>query len=104
MGIRRVPLPLHDPSPPAAPSHRDRTPRPGQALPAPVRQLIEFLYDTLLCRRRFSDLVATDEARQTPAPRRAPLTKGGRRCPTTWPTPPRPSWPPASDAVISPPS
>jgi hypothetical protein len=50
MGIRRVLLPLHDPYPPAAPSDRDRTPRPGQALLAPVRQLIEFLYDTLLCR------------------------------------------------------
>jgi len=50
MGIRGVLLPLHNPYPPAAPSDRDRTPRPGQALLAPVRRLIEFLYDTLLCR------------------------------------------------------
>jgi hypothetical protein len=29
------------------PSYRDRTPRPGQALLAPIRQLIESVYDTL---------------------------------------------------------
>ena len=29
------------------PSYRNRTPRPGQALLAPIRQLIESVYDTL---------------------------------------------------------
>jgi hypothetical protein len=47
-GIRGVLLPPHEPCPPAAPP--TAIARPGQALPAPVRQLIESLYDTLLCR------------------------------------------------------